>query len=364
MDSSNSSNNPNDSVTNIHKKKKDKKKRGTPKPSSVNSVITENENKESQGKMEIIDDSDKCRTTDTEELSQKKNRKRKNRGHRKISRHRGINKKNKYRKIFSNNQNSNNTNKPIKKSKDRVEKFKGSVEDFEDTIKKLENMEKSKDTVEKSKDTVEKSKDTVEKTGDIVEKSEDIEKKLTELENNVAEILEKVIDKINKDRLTKGNILLCKIKPTKNTNIPYEESELEFYEKKRILSKEEVDYIKYFQKRKYENQRSHLPVKYKIMLIRNMRSKTKNSILDKIEYLNMGFADESSKKLKKWANNICKIPFDNYVYPPIKSRSSKKNISKFLLNAKKELDNCIYGQEKAKNHILEILGKNITNPKW
>lgn len=62
-------------------------------------------------------------------------------------------------------------------------------------------------------------------------------------------------------------------------------------------------------------------------------------------------------KLQDYINGILNIPFNKYNDLKI------TNTSDYILNAKQTLDSIIYGHERVKLHILEILGQYISAPK-
>lgn len=65
-------------------------------------------------------------------------------------------------------------------------------------------------------------------------------------------------------------------------------------------------------------------------------------------------------KLKKWLDDFIKIPFGSYVQFP--STGDMATDSNFLRDAQKTLNEKLYGQERAKDELMEILTKWIINP--
>ena len=57
-----------------------------------------------------------------------------------------------------------------------------------------------------------------------------------------------------------------------------------------------------------------------------------------------------------------KIPFGKYKTLPITSQNTSLEISNFMIQSNKILDQAVYGHTKAKGKILQILGKWISNP--
>ena len=67
-------------------------------------------------------------------------------------------------------------------------------------------------------------------------------------------------------------------------------------------------------------------------------------------------------KLTRWIDNVLKIPFGKYYDLPITLNSESNKIESYLTRVETVMDKCIYGQNMAKEKILEFVGKWITNP--
>lgn len=104
------------------------------------------------------------------------------------------------------------------------------------------------------------------------------------------------------------------------------------------------------------------PLKYKI-LESDMSEEMKSQILEKINnYESLSPSSSEHQKMTKYMKGLEKIPFGIYSRLPINYNSDKKRIQKFFSNLKNNLSNCVYGQDKAKNTLLEIVAKWVTNP--
>ena len=157
--------------------------------------------------------------------------------------------------------------------------------------------------------------------------------------------------------------------PKKTDNMKIEDINFKLlrYEKTGLINFEERKYLEQIEKEIISIKNKKILPKYKIMLIKSLSIQSKIAILDKIEKVEnnnspFNLNNETYQKNKEWVESICQIPFDIHKKTLVSLKSPKKEISFFLSNAKNELDKCIYGQEKAKEHILEILAGNITNP--
>ena len=72
--------------------------------------------------------------------------------------------------------------------------------------------------------------------------------------------------------------------------------------------------------------------------------------------------DSEYSKLNKWFKGLSQIPFDNHVLMPVSINDSDVKIQKFLFDSYEILKNTIYGQNNAKNKIMQILAQWISNP--
>jgi len=120
-----------------------------------------------------------------------------------------------------------------------------------------------------------------------------------------------------------------------------------------IINKENEIY-KYFD--------NDTPLRYKI-LYSLLPIHTKSLIIQKIDiYESMSIEDIEYSKLNKWIKGLSQIPFDTFVYTQISKNDHEKKIQKYLLDSYEILNNTIYGQNEAKNKIMQILAQWISNP--
>jgi ATP-dependent Lon protease len=68
--------------------------------------------------------------------------------------------------------------------------------------------------------------------------------------------------------------------------------------------------------------------------------------------------DSEYYKLTQWLDNLLDIPFNNHKQPSYISQPSQT----IFQDARMQLDKVIYGQQKTKQHILEIVARMISNP--
>jgi ATP-dependent Lon protease len=68
-------------------------------------------------------------------------------------------------------------------------------------------------------------------------------------------------------------------------------------------------------------------------------------------------------KIKNWVDTFMKIPFGKYLTLPISIEDGVDKCHDFMENAKKTLDEAVYGLNDAKMQIMQMLGQLIANPK-
>ena len=106
---------------------------------------------------------------------------------------------------------------------------------------------------------------------------------------------------------------------------------------------------------------SNIPLKFKV-LNSKMDIKTKSLAINN---LNQYFDSDSNGeyvKMEQWINGLIQIPFGNYKKLPILNDDDISKKQEYFINAKKILDNSIYGHLEAKTYILQTIGKWIKNP--
>jgi ATP-dependent Lon protease len=132
--------------------------------------------------------------------------------------------------------------------------------------------------------------------------------------------------------------------------------------KQKILSTVEQKKIEKVEKDLWELNRHDRPPRHKVLLA-DIPLSSKDKIIrnmDRVENMN-AYSSEYSK-LNLWIDSILNVPFGKYYELPITITSPKEEITSYLANIEKVMDDCIYGQKTAKQKILEFVGKWITNP--
>ncbi len=73
---------------------------------------------------------------------------------------------------------------------------------------------------------------------------------------------------------------------------------------------------------------------------------------------------DSYQKLKQWGDNFLKLPFNKWVSLPVNlAEHGQGACLSFLSQARKQLDQAVYGMSDAKSQTLQMLGQLLANPK-
>ena len=89
----------------------------------------------------------------------------------------------------------------------------------------------------------------------------------------------------------------------------------------------------------------------------------KSAALKKINVLN--YMDPGSGeyyKIKQWVDTFMSIPFGKIQHLPLSIEDGIDKCSAFMEDAKKQLDECVYGLDDAKMQILQLVGQWLSNP--
>lgn len=128
---------------------------------------------------------------------------------------------------------------------------------------------------------------------------------------------------------------------------------LEKSEKESLLNKEK-------ELQDYMDNNSKISPKYKV-LATDLPLETKSQIIKKIENMNNTLNPYADKD-QKWVESFLKLPIGKYSPIPIGNNYKNKNLQEFFINLKSNLDNTLYGQEKVKSKILEVVAQWLNNP--
>jgi ATP-dependent Lon protease len=97
---------------------------------------------------------------------------------------------------------------------------------------------------------------------------------------------------------------------------------------------------------------SNIPVQFKAAAMKKINS---------LKYLEPGSGE--FYKIKNWVDTFMRIPFTKSEELPISIDDGVDKCHEFMEEAKKTLDNAVYGLNDAKMQIMQMLGQLLTNPK-
>lgn len=146
--------------------------------------------------------------------------------------------------------------------------------------------------------------------------------------------------------------------------------------RKLLQRKNQVNDFKFFRSMTIEKQRKIIDEVKKInehtevdkphritLLESNIPTAYKASALKKINLLSYMNPDTGEYfKIKQWVDNFMRVPFGKVQNLPIKFDDGIEKCNEFMENAKKTLDECVYGLDDAKMQILQFIGQWISNP--
>tara|TARA_B100001287_G_scaffold235848_1_gene208170 strand:+ start:45596 stop:47797 length:2202 start_codon:yes stop_codon:yes gene_type:complete len=136
--------------------------------------------------------------------------------------------------------------------------------------------------------------------------------------------------------------------------------EIEYF-KKQLSNKEQLRVIK-----ELKEINEHISIKkpYRLTLLdSNIPAKFKATVMQKVNMLrSMEAGDPEYFKLKTWVDGFMRIPFGVQKNLSVHISDGIETCSDFMEQAKKTLDDCVYGLDNAKMQIMQMIGQWITNP--
>lgn len=155
-------------------------------------------------------------------------------------------------------------------------------------------------------------------------------------------------------------LLIDKLKEKYINNTRYDKDEMDFYTSLNDEKKNKIDKLEH-KISKINNIKT--PLRFRI-LSSNLTIKQKSIIINKLENLtsNKMFGSSEITKYSNWVTSLLRIPFKKYKELPINNTSTEKDVGDYLINVKDTLDSAVYGHEKTKEQILQVLAQWISNP--
>jgi ATP-dependent Lon protease len=250
----------------------------------------------------------------------------------------------------------------------------------DDSKDSCDSSDKSKKNSKNKRDKKSKSKKDGSTSADANENEK--EKEPTDIEKEYLELLDlkkhlnEKLHKNPKSKILRNAIKECTISIRKliknarsqNTKMYYEmtrpekkrTNEIDYF-KKKLSNKEQ---LKIMRDLKEINQHINIEKPYRLSLLQSkIPAKFKAVAMHKLNMLrNMEPGDPEYHKVKNWVDTFMKIPFGTYKNLSININDGIEACGEFLDNAKKTLDDCVFGLDDAKLQIMQMLGQWITNP--
>ena len=133
------------------------------------------------------------------------------------------------------------------------------------------------------------------------------------------------------------------------------------YFKTRMSNKEQ---LKIMEDLKKINKHINVDKPYRLALLQsNIPTHFKALAMQKMNLLrSMEPGDSEYYKIKNWVDNFMRIPFGAYRNLPVQLSDGMSLCQNFMENAKRTLDDCVYGMDDAKMQIMQLIGQWIVNP--
>jgi ATP-dependent Lon protease len=129
----------------------------------------------------------------------------------------------------------------------------------------------------------------------------------------------------------------------------------------RNLPLEERKRVKTIEDTIYDEMKSETPLRFKI-LSSNIDTYLKTLCLKKLDQLDaMHSHTDEYYKLHQWVESVVRLPIGKYKELPFDKNSSEEDITTFLNDIRKRLDDNVYGHQCTKEHIIRLLAKWISN---
>ena len=110
-------------------------------------------------------------------------------------------------------------------------------------------------------------------------------------------------------------------------------------------------------------QLSEVPLRFRVLQSAHLSDRSKVNMIRMIDDMNDVSPFSDCSKAIQRMNLLSKIPFDTYLKPPITRDQSPEEIGKYLISVKDTMDKAVFGHAQAKQQIISILAREISNPK-
>ena len=259
-------------------------------------------------------------------------------------------------------------------------------ENYQELTIPKEETEDSTDNTSQEKDKKEKKKKSKKQKPELTKKEKEIEEEKanepTDIESEYLEILDlkkHLTDKLQKkpnSKIVRNAIKECTdsinklIKSARSKNAKSyfkminaekkKTNEIDYFRTK-LSNKEQ---LKIMRDLKEVNEHIYIDKPYRLSLLQSkIPAKFKAIAMTKLNMLrNMEPGDSEYHKIKNWVDTFMKIPFNVNKNLSVNIKDGLDVCNTFLKNAKKTLDECVYGLDDAKMQIMQMVGQWISNP--
>ena len=237
-------------------------------------------------------------------------------------------------------------------------KFKGKSIYKKILSGRIKNQERSPEESKDSKDSKD-NKDIFSELQELIKTKEGagkdaMEKKFTELCKAQEEkelLLSKKKEKKTKE---KNFVKLRKMLRTRHASNDFKYfKDMSLDAQTKILGKLQAvnDFSKIEKPYKIQLLDSDIPVEFKADALKKINT---------LDYMDPGSGEYY--KIKNWVDTFMRIPFGKHQNLPISMKDGPEKCQEFIENAKKILDEAVYGLDDAKMQILQMIGQWISNP--
>ena len=269
-------------------------------------------------------------------------------------------------------------------TEDATEEFDSDAEkmfmgDAYETVNKEEEPKNKKKT--HSKKTKDESTQKKKKKKDK-QKDEDKNPIPTDVENEYKEMLDvkkmlmEQLKRRPKNRFLQSSLNECNANIKKLTRKARHENTNAYY---KMINNDrrqtnEIDYFKHRLSNKEQqgimsdlkeiNSTIYSEKPYRLSILQsNIPAKFKALAMQRLNTLkSMDPGDHEYYKIKNWVDAFMRIPFGVYRSINVRITDGIDVCNEFMENAKRTLDNCVYGLNDAKSQIMQMLGQWIVNP--
>ena len=226
-------------------------------------------------------------------------------------------------------------------------------EEEEEEEELIESSEENKESLKLLKDMLNEhiSKLNV-KEDDLPPVIKSLQKDLQKKEKLIEAAEKKKFKKIKNKNVKEFTSLIKQNK--RNGDIKYFKEKLNVKEQEQIINhlKEIIDYNIVDKPYKLQLLNADIPINYKSIAYKKINSLKSSEI-----------AGGEMFKLKQWVDTFMQIPFGKYKKLPVSIETDNhEKCSEFITEAKKKLDQAVYGMDDVKLQIMQMIGQWISNP--